>query len=72
MSEQPTNDELFATLKRQILELAIDSDNPQFKLDAYKATLERGKPVRETVETPPDAMAVFRARVSKAEANGAE
>jgi hypothetical protein len=63
------------TLKRQILELAIDSDNPQFKLDAYKATVERGKP-QKTVElaTEEDAMTRFRASIRNAEAepNGAE
>jgi hypothetical protein len=68
-------DDLGDTLKRQILELAIASDNPQFKLDAYKATVERGKArPADTSPAEADAMTQFRARVRTAAEveNGAE
>ena len=71
MSEA-SNEDLMADLKRQILELAIASDNPQFKLDAFKAVVERGKAAKP-VEAPPvdDAMTIFQRSVKRAE-NGAE
>jgi hypothetical protein len=74
INEEIPVEDLFDTLRRQILELAISSDNPQFKLDAYKATVERGKAAKPTEPTPVDVMGQFRSRVAKAESgpNGAE
>lgn len=73
--EVETIDELRDKLAKQILELAIASDNPQYKVDAFKATERYGKSVTaKAVETPsPGGMAVFAARVKRAEqglANG--
>ena len=68
-SEQ-TIDELRDKLAKQILELAIESDNPQYKVDAFKATERYGKSVTaKAVETaaPGNGMAVFAARVKRAE-----
>lgn len=64
-------DELREALARQILELALEDPNAQFKLDSYKATArpasDRGK-VAES--SPADGMAIFRDRVKKAELGG--
>ena len=66
--EEQSVEQLGETLKRQILELAIDSDNPQFKLDAYKATVERGKAGKAAEPPPPiDGMSIFQRRVRHAE-----
>jgi len=65
-------DELRDKLAKQILQLAIESDNPQYKVDAFKATERYGKAqAAKTVETPtPGGMAVFAARVKRAEQQG--
>ena len=65
-------DELRDKLAKQILQLAIESDNPQYKVDAFKATERYGKSqAAKTVETPaPGGMAVFAARVKRAEQQG--
>lgn len=62
-------EEMKAALQRQILETALESDNPQFKLDVFKAVQERAtRGVKQAdVEAPPDAMQRFQARVRKAE-----
>lgn len=58
-------------LTRQILEIALDDDNPQYKLDALKATVERGKAQNESPTSEPmDAMSVFQSRVRKAAETG--
>lgn len=65
-------EELREQLARQILLLALDDDNAQFKLDSYKATQkppERGKP---DLAAPADAMSIFQARVRKAANNASE
>jgi hypothetical protein len=61
-------DELGDVLKRQILELAIDSDNPQFKLDAFKATVERSTKAKQVEGQQPEisAMTAFQNRVRDA------
>ena len=68
MSDQ-TIEEMKADLQRQILEEALTSDNPQFKLDVFKAVVERSARGSKPVEpdAAPDAMQRFRARVSRAE-----
>lgn len=73
MSKPETIDELRDQLAKQILELAIASDNPQYKVDAFKATERYGKTAAaKAVETPsPGGMAVFAARVKRAEQQGA-
>ena len=64
-------EELREILAKQILELAIEDENVQLKLDAYKATQERGtRKVAEKVAAT-DGMAIFQARVAKA-TNGPE
>ena len=75
MSKPETIDELRDQLAEQILKLAIASDNPQYKVDAFKATERYGKSqAAKPVETAaPGGMAVFAARVKRAEqglANG--
>lgn len=71
-SEQ-TIDDLRDQLAKQILQIAIESDNPQLKVDAFKATERYGKSqAAKAVETPsPGGMAVFAARVKRAEQQGA-
>lgn len=68
--ERPrTIEELREELARQILETAIESDNPQFKVDAFKALekwgMTRGK--QATASEPGGAMHAFQARVRRAE-----
>jgi hypothetical protein len=74
MSKPETIDDLRDKLAKQILQLAIDSDNPQYKVDAFKATERYGKSVNaKAVETPaPGGMAVFAARVKRAEQGNGE
>ena len=62
-------EEMKADLQRQILEEALTSDNPQFKLDVFKAVVERSARGSKPVEPDagPDPMQRFRARVSRAE-----
>jgi hypothetical protein len=68
-----SDEELAGQLKRQLLELAIGSDNVQLKLDIYKATVERGKAKPVEPEPAADQMTMFRTRVTRAEsANGSE
>ncbi len=69
MDKPQTIDELRDQLAEQILKLAIASDNPQYKVDAFKATERYGKTAAaKAVETPsPGGMAVFAARVRRAE-----
>jgi hypothetical protein len=72
MSEETfklSDEELAGKLKRQLLELAIDTDNAQLKLDIYRATVERGKAKPVEVAPPTDAMTLMQQRVRKA-ANG--
>jgi len=67
-----TIDQLREELALQIIELALASDNEQFKLDSYRATAERGKPKPTTPEQQPGGMTIFRQRVKQAETkNGA-
>ena len=67
-------DELRDRLAKQILQLAIESDNPQYKVDAFKATERYGKSVAataaKTAEPAPGGMALFAARVKRAEQQG--
>jgi hypothetical protein len=64
-------EELREILAKQILELAIDDENPQFKLDAYRATAERGtKRGTEKLTAPTDGMTIFQERVKQATNNG--
>jgi hypothetical protein len=73
ISEDLPIDDLRDRLAKQILKLAIESDNPQYKVDAFKATERYGKSAaaKTAVETPtPNAMAVFAARVKHAEQQG--
>ena len=68
--EKPRSiDELREELARQILETAIDSDNPQFKVDAFKALEKWGmtKGKITTAPQPGSAMTAFQARVRRAE-----
>lgn len=58
-------EELREALARQILELALDDPNAQFKLDSYKATA-RPPDRRPSEAVTNDAMSVFQARVRKA------
>jgi hypothetical protein len=68
---EPTNDELTAILKRQLLEIAISSDNDQFKLDVYRGVVDRTRNAKPVEITPPvDAMTIFQQRVKAA--NGPE
>lgn len=67
-SVETTIDELREVLARQILVEAIDSDNPQFKLDAFKATERYGKNAPKAAsEAPVGGMATFQARLRHAE-----
>lgn len=66
---EPTIEELRAKLARQILNAAIDNDNPQFKLDAFKATEPRGK-LAPSAGAPAGAMSLFQNRVKQAEEGG--
>lgn len=60
-------------LARQILEFALKDDNPQYKLDAFKATVERGKAQAQApVDEPTDTMTTFMTRVRQAAVAGAE
>lgn len=60
-------------LARQILEIALQDENPQYKLDAFKATQERGRPqTQAAAEEPMDGMSIFAARVRKASETGAD
>lgn len=68
MKEGKTLDQMRGELMRQILEIALETDNPQFKLDAFKCTQERGKAPTPAAEMTVDAMTTFRNRVLKAEA----
>ena len=63
-----TIEELRQELTRQVLEIALASDNPQYKLDTLRATNPpgRAKPPPEPASIT-DAMTMFRARVTKAE-----
>ena len=68
-------EEMKELLQRQLLQTALTSDNPQFKLDVFKAVQERSPKQAKTVEIeqPVAAMATFQARVRRAEGgNGAE
>lgn len=69
-------DDLRDELAKQILELAIKSDNPQYKVDAFKATERYGKTVaaKPAVTPPPgsNGMAAFAARVKRAEERGTQ
>ena len=70
--ERPkTIEQLREELARQILETAIDSDNPQFKVDAFKALekwgISRGNKTTPTTPGPGSAMSSFQARVKRAE-----
>lgn len=77
MNEDKTQtiEQLREILAKQILELAIDSDNPQYKVDAYKATATSGRVARaEAAPAAAGGMSMFQARIRAAEAgkNGAE
>lgn len=77
MSKPETIDELRDQLAKQILELAIKSDNPQYKVDAFKATERYGKTaaVAKPAVNPPhgsNGMAAFAARVKRAEQLGTQ
>lgn len=77
MSKPETIDELRDQLAKQILELAIKSDNPQYKVDAFKATERYGKTAavaKPAVNPPPgsNGMAAFAARVKRAEERGTQ
>jgi DNA-binding SARP family transcriptional activator len=65
-----TIENLRERLARQILENALDSDNPQFKVDAFKA-LEKWGMTRASSAPAKDAdtspMAAFQGRVKRAE-----
>lgn len=68
MAEQSI-EQLRETLARQILEAAIASDNPQYKVDAFKALEKYGMGKTKVAETGASAgaMTVFQARVKRAE-----
>jgi hypothetical protein len=70
--KQKSIEELREELARQILEIAINDENPQYKLDAYKAI--NVKPAKIEKATPVDAMTIFQQRVSAASGreNGSE
>jgi hypothetical protein len=74
MSKPETIDDLRDKLAKQILEIAIETDNPQLKVDIFKATERYGKTAAaKAVETPsPGGMAVFAARVKRAEQGNGE
>ena len=68
-----TIDDLRDKLAKQILEIAIASDNPQYKVDAFKATERYGKtaPAKPAASpSQPNGMAAFAARVKRAEQAG--
>ena len=67
-----TIEELRAELTRQVLEIALDSENPQYKLDALRATNPPGR-AKAAPEPPPgiDQMTAFQQRVKRAE-NGTD
>jgi uncharacterized coiled-coil protein SlyX len=71
-----TIDELREELARQVLEIALETDNPQLKLDALARTAERGKTAaaKPAVNPPPgsNGMAAFAARVKRAEERGSQ
>lgn len=60
---------LRAELAEQILRLAIASDNPQYKVDAFKATERYGKSAAKAPggEAAAGGMAVFHARLRQAQ-----
>jgi hypothetical protein len=74
MSKPETIDDLRDKLAKQILQLAIESDNPQYKVDAFKATERYGKTAaaEKAVAPTPGGMAVFAARVRRAEQGNGE
>jgi hypothetical protein len=64
-----TVEDLRDKLVRQLLELAVKSDNPQFKVDVYKATENRGR-LAKPADNPgksSGAFAAFHDRVRRAE-----
>ena len=69
-----TIEELREELAKQTLKLAIDSDNPQYKVDVLRATAtsaKLGKPVAS--EPAAGGMSMFQARIRQAErGNGTE
>jgi hypothetical protein len=66
---EKTIEQLREELARQILEAAIASDNPQYKVDAYKAVEKYGMKGGRSAEpaTSGSPMAVFHDRVKRAE-----
>lgn len=71
MSDERTIEEMKEELQRQILQTALKSDNPQYKLDVFKAVHERAAKSKPA-EPPPqaDGMDAFRRRVKQAEESG--
>lgn len=70
LPEDTTIDQLREILARQILKMAIDDDNAQYKLDAFKATEPKGRGTPRTITTAASPMAMFHERVRRAEGNG--
>ena len=74
MSDELSIEELRDILAKQILKIAIEDDeNPQLKIDVYKATAERGTKTRaKETATVADGMAIFQQRVRQATSDGGE
>lgn len=70
-----TIEELREELAKQTLKLALDSDNPQYKVDVLRATATSAKLSRPATSEPAvGGMSMFQARIRAAEVgkNGAE
>lgn len=64
MSEEKTIDDLLRELAKLILEEAIDSENPQFRLDAFRAVQSYGKGTAKPAPAEPTGgMAAWGARL---------
>jgi hypothetical protein len=70
--DEKTIEEMRERLAHQILEIALESDNPQLKLDAFKATEKSVKIAAAKPANDPSAggMAVFQRRMKAAAGQG--
>lgn len=64
--EDQTIEELREELARQILMLALEDSNPQYKLDSYKATQKPPERGKHAEVAPNESMSIFQERVRKA------